>query len=323
MNTTGTAGVLSPHHIFFMLDGGGSQHYRNKMLGCFVNEVGQPIEQKTEKLIYLMIDEESMRSRKGCVRGMNALDQVELLSVITKEPLDDMPRRSHKYFAGSNQGNKLGDLKVPLADELWKTSPEVRTKVHGPFLKPVGGATPGEPGPGRGKKPPAKLLEPVFWHTMDPRLYGELAHSFYCSRLLNLTAGDGTCELEMSKLKIPTVSICLTEQHKEQLAQHLEVKILKSMLDAADPLYEPELAARFKPIVAAAGQKLTADPKRGKDPASVPPTPAPVPRPAPGPRNTSGGTKSRTESLMKEFEDKIKAMTGSGEDQDEEEDSPE
>ena len=124
-------------------------------------------------MLYLVHDEETLRARKGCIRGMNAIDQTEFMIIVAKESLDDIPSRPRKYFGGTNQGNVLINLKVPTCDELWKLPPQIRGQVLGEYLKPCGGPTPGE-APGRGKKVPPKELEPVFWHAMHPEFYAEL-----------------------------------------------------------------------------------------------------------------------------------------------------
>ena len=63
-------GELHPADIFFLIDGG-MHTYRGKLLNSFLSDDGEPLN-KVEKLVYLTYDEESIRQRKGCIRGMNA-----------------------------------------------------------------------------------------------------------------------------------------------------------------------------------------------------------------------------------------------------------
>ena len=75
---------LDAGDLYFMLDGGsqnGTQSYRHKIVNCFVDEAGSIIKEKSEKHIHVTLDEDSLIARKGCVRGINAIDQVELLTI--------------------------------------------------------------------------------------------------------------------------------------------------------------------------------------------------------------------------------------------------
>ena len=58
---------LHPGDIYFILDGG-MHSYRQKVLNCFIDDEGT-ILSKSEKLMYLLFDEESIRQRKGCAMG--------------------------------------------------------------------------------------------------------------------------------------------------------------------------------------------------------------------------------------------------------------
>jgi hypothetical protein len=67
--------------VYFILDGctlAQNNSHKNKVqaLSAFTDEGGTPLD-KCEKTIYVMMEEEEIKARKGCVRGMNAIDQVQ------------------------------------------------------------------------------------------------------------------------------------------------------------------------------------------------------------------------------------------------------
>ena len=122
--------------------------------------------------------QDTLRARKSVARGINAIDQVENLTLYSLRTLDDLPQRRRKHFSGTNHGNKIGDLTVPAVDELWLASKEEREKVLGNALKQVGGPTPGVE-VGRGNAKDKKDTDPIWHHTMDKKFYKECAWS-YC-----------------------------------------------------------------------------------------------------------------------------------------------
>ena len=306
IKTRGTT-ELHPGDIYFILDGG-MHSYRQKALNCFVDDDGTVLS-KSEKLVYLLFDEESIRQRKGCVRGMNAFDQVEYMSMVNATSLDEMPSKTHKFFPGTNQGNKLGDLKIPRMDSLWKLEPTARKELYADpanlFWAEVGGPTPqpdGSKGPGRGAKKPAVTKEPVFWHPSEPNFYEELVHSYCLRDVYDMTAGDGTAALLFAKLKLPYVGLCLTQRHMDELTEWLEYKHFSASFST-----EPTLAAMFPQITStpSAAPKAAA-----KASASGAPMPNP-PNPAPGTKPQGNQTASE---LMKSFQEKLKALAKKGAD---------
>ena len=121
--------------------------------------------------------QDTLRARKSVARGINAIDQVENLTLYSLRTLDDLPQRRRKHFSGTSHGNKIGDLTVPAVDELWLAPKEEREKVLGNALKQVGGPTPGvEVGRGNAAKD-KKDTDPIWHHTMDKKFYKETMES--------------------------------------------------------------------------------------------------------------------------------------------------
>lgn len=66
MRSRDVAGI-SDGDLYFLFDN--CVHFnQNQALKCFVTETGEPCEAKEIKKIYLSMDEDSLRSRKGVVR---------------------------------------------------------------------------------------------------------------------------------------------------------------------------------------------------------------------------------------------------------------
>ena len=251
---------------------------------------------------------------------MNALDQVEYLSIVSQGSLDEMPFKEHKHFAGSNQGNKLGDLKLPHMDTIWKLEPAERKKL---FADPgntwwveVGGATPnpdGTTGPGRGAKKLPVQNEPVFWYPSDPHYFEELAHSFCLRDVYDLTAAEGTAALTFARLKIPYVGLCLTQRHKDALSEYLEYKHF-----SASFVTEPVLAAMFPQVPSVSSPTPKKMPLlKAKIPASSSSSSAAV-----AGAGSSQGNKTAKE-LMQLFQDKLQNLKTKSEAADEQADSDE
>ena len=219
--------------------------------------------------------QDSLRARKGLVRGINAIDQIENLSLYSATELN-LPQRRRKHFSGTNHGNKIGDLHVPAVDTLWHEPKAVREKILGTALKRVGGPTPGvEVGRGNGAKDKAEV-EAIWEQTMDSKFYKECTWSYCLKRAVNLSGSDGAFELAMRAAKVQTVTVCLNDHHKAALATRLEFHTLKAMCDSTNADHEPPLAALFSGE-APAKAKAPTQPKvattktAGVPPAGVPP----------------------------------------------------
>jgi len=68
--------------------------------------------------MYLSLQEESLAKRRDRVRGVACINQVHMLSLLSKEPLET-PSKSKKHFAGTTNGDLLGPLQMPEYDASW------------------------------------------------------------------------------------------------------------------------------------------------------------------------------------------------------------
>ena len=162
------------------------------------------------------------------------------------------------HFAGSNAGNKIGDIKLPVISSLWHLTIKNKLALHGRFRTAVGGQTPGEqPGNNNAKKKQLDAKEPTFWHARDPKLLAEIVHRYKFKAVLDMGPADGTFAhlCATSKPPIPYFGFTLTETHTTLLKNHLVQKIMTTMATEGTKIYDPEFAKLFSP-------EMTPEPKK-------------------------------------------------------------
>lgn len=201
------------------------------LLKCLTDSAGDTIAHREVRKIYVSIDEDSLRRRKGCIRPGVSFDQVEVLQIVTSSDwTSTLPMIKRKVYSGSNMGNKIGDVCLPEVDTMWKLTIREKHDLHGKYRVAVGGRTPGEEeGPGRGAKRKAlDSLEPVFWHSRPISLYQELRHSYRIVAWIDLAPGDGVLATACAKERVPYLGFTLTDTHAEQLKCRIVTALLES-----------------------------------------------------------------------------------------------
>ena len=100
---------------------------------------------KTMKKVYVNVDEESLRARRGLVRQGSNFDQVEIMTILTKEDFSlRLPMTKRTHYPGTSMGNKIGDVVLDATDTMWSLTCAEKIVVHGKFRQAVGGLTKGE-----------------------------------------------------------------------------------------------------------------------------------------------------------------------------------
>ena len=89
-------------------------------------------------------------------------------------------------------------------------------------------------------------IEPVFMHSLSPKFHEELIHSLCIHAMV-----DGTLAVELQRSpacahRIPYLSVCFADRHKELLMQHLIHLMLKEM-DTDYALYAPGMVKSATP----------------------------------------------------------------------------
>lgn len=97
------------------------------------------------KKVYVNVDEESLRARRGLVRQGSNFDQVEIMTILTKEDFSlRLPMTKRTHYPGTSMGNKIGDVVLDATDTMWSLTCAEKIVVHGKFRQAVGGLTKGE-----------------------------------------------------------------------------------------------------------------------------------------------------------------------------------
>ena len=185
---------LHESDMFFLFDCA-AHHNIQVLQKLFVDDGGEPIKDKYAKTLYISIDEQSIRNRKGCVRNGPQFDQIDFMNLVTAQDFGtQVPYMSGLHFKGTNSGNNIGDVCLPAISSLWALPNKTKIELHAKYRSAVGGQTVGEPSEGRGSKkqqnPDAK--EPVFWHARDSKLLAELCHRYRLKAVIDMGASDGT-----------------------------------------------------------------------------------------------------------------------------------
>ncbi len=237
MRTRDDPDNLHPKDVFLLFDNH-VHHHTQQILKCFIKGNGDHLEHKEMKKVYITIDEESLRSRKGLIRAGVSFDQIEILTLVTFRDLHTtLPVAARLHYPGTNLGNKIGDVVLPDIDSLWKMACKQKLPLHGQFRVAVGGRTPGEEedAPGRGtKRKTGETIEPVFWHARPEKLYQELISSYKLGAIIDLTAGDGALAMICAKKRTPYLGFTLTDVHTEFLKHRCATALLESSFVEGD-----------------------------------------------------------------------------------------
>ena len=189
---------LHESDFFFLFDCGTAAHHNLQVLQrLFVDGEGELIKEKHTKQLYLSIDEQSIRNRKGCVRNGASFDQIEFMNLVTAREFTSgvhIPFVQGLHFKGSNSGNKIGDLCLPAISSLWTLPSKTKIELYGKYRMAVGGQAVGEVGEGRGskKRKDPETEEPVFWHAREPKLWADMCKRYCLKAVIDMGASDGT-----------------------------------------------------------------------------------------------------------------------------------
>ncbi|CAK0812470.1 unnamed protein product, partial [Prorocentrum cordatum] len=226
----------------------GSAIHDTDLFLLFDNHLHYNVQKFQKKQIYLSYDEDSLRHRMGCVRGNSQFDQIEYLTLCSKDELSMcLPNTKRLIYPGSNSGNKIGDIELPPVSALWQLPCKVKHQIHGAFRVEAGGGTKGEEGPGRGnKRKTVDTVEPVFWRGRPVKFYTELKHSYRMGKCIDISVGDGTLAVLCAQNRIPYFGFSLNEKHAKAVRQRCIQVMLERKFTEGDKSYDPELAKLFK-----------------------------------------------------------------------------
>ena len=202
----GDESALPVNVIFFLFDGRAHGNLA-ALKNMFTNSDGKAFPDRSTKTLYVNVDEDAIINRKGCVRRVPDIDQVEYLLMVCKgDAIENMKVVKGKHFKGSTRGNKIGDVELPDLSKAWRMTEADKKLLHGPHRVAVGGPTddPDTENLTKGaKRKLASELEPVFWHGRHVDLYDEILHRYPVKRIIDANAADGTLAHLAAKLRRP------------------------------------------------------------------------------------------------------------------------
>jgi hypothetical protein len=167
-----------------------------------------------KKQIIIGYEEESVRARKGKVRGIGNVRQSENMIVFASRTTG-VPERKRLWHSGTNRGSMLSYVQLEPITACWPMPFKERKKLYGICRVAVGGRTAGsdeeddddedamcdegddtfDPIPPVIGTQPSKRsdenIEPFTYHSKPVTLFEELLHCFQAKGIYDLSPGDG------------------------------------------------------------------------------------------------------------------------------------
>ncbi len=237
----------------------------------FLSPWQAPGSKYNKKLITVAYEEDTVRMRRGRAKGIATLPQTETLVCVAKDTIS-LPERSRKHFNGSNRGSLIAWVQLEPFTDCWPVTFGVKKKCYGKFRVAVGGRTPGcggstdEDGDCVGEDqgeefdlndiPPVvggnkdvmkrgdENLEPFSYNSKPVKLYEEMLHTLALRGLYDLSPGDGKAAEACLEARKSYVGICMTDEHKAALFNHLVDRVAEAFGKEASNLYNPASCKR-------------------------------------------------------------------------------
>ncbi len=218
------------------------------MLQQFTAEDGSQLN-KSIRTLHAHLDEATYFSRLEKVRGFSH-NLVEQYHCITSEVLE-MPHRSRKYFPGTNRSNSLGSVACPpfntdehnmvewkVKKDIWSQMAKVQSRVGGPA----------PPGSEKLERKP-ESVEPVSFHSLTAKFWGEMIHSHSIAAVCDLAAGPGYVAEASVLERVPYFGLVQTDVHMRVVRSYLFARMWAQMQKMGSLYYEPELVALLEVLM--------------------------------------------------------------------------
>ncbi len=234
--------------LIFLLPDAGRHGNEAALLRPFVKESTNRVMTRCKHQNFIVYDEQSLAKRRDKIRGLNALDQIEFLHIVSRDQLK-LTDRERKHHPGTTFGNAIShvDLPVHTPSNAWFLSNGEKKKRHGAGgRQEVGGRTPGisDADLKAWKNKSAEDMEPVCFHCMPKKLLQELTYSFEVKAWINLTGCESTLEEICIAEKLPCLTVCFTDAHVELMKTRLQARIFEMLQDPAEQnMCQPELVS--------------------------------------------------------------------------------
>ena len=247
---------IHPKLLFFMFDG--CRHgVEASLLQPFKKQSDNKTMVKSKHQLYVLYDEAGLSRRRGCVRGPNALDQVEFIHLVSASPVK-VADKKRIHYDGTSFGNCLGPVTVAAAADVWCVDMSIKKTVYGVSNRvDVGGKVPGM------ETIPTKDLpainshdpQPMCYHPLTKTLLQELTHCYNIAGWINCTGNEGTLEEMCIESRLPCFSICFTDVLTKLLKDQLVKQTFARMQESDSPIFHPGLMS----ILGKKVQKKAAD----------------------------------------------------------------
>ena len=279
--------------LFFLFDG--CRHGNETQLLSGFKKSDNKVMAKNKHQNFIMYEERALASRRNVVRGVNTLDQVEYLHVVSKEA----PRiadRARRHFPGSSYGNCIGPVTPENAETLWHLTVAQKKALYGVTGRiEVGGKTPGVADSTKAPRRCDGDLEPVCYHSLPKTLIEELTHCYEIKAWINITCCDGILEEHCIEEKLPCLSVCFTDKHIELLQDRLLKRTFSLFQEQESNLFQAGLVGLL-------GKKTTTKNQKAGDLDTSKKEPKGVQR-----RGPSGGGSSKAASSSSKAKGKAAA----------------
>ena len=129
-------------------------------------------------------------------------------------------------------------------DNTWKRSNRIKREIYGAANRiAVGQRT-----PGIDSETSKKLIrkdddiEPVFYWCYPYQLHEDMLRTLGPRLVVSLTIGDGAAALAALLYQKPFVGVCLTNEHRAGVRQHLANLVFKSFMTEGTPFYDARIS---------------------------------------------------------------------------------
>ena len=247
------------------------------------------------------------------------LDQAETL---------DSPFVRRKHFEGSSASSGIGPVGYTNDEDAWVRTFKQKKDIYGKANR----IAPGGRTPGVDSKLADQMRrndtdrEHVFFFSFPWKFYADVLRCVGARTATGLTVGDGQMAIGALMAAVPFVGVCLTENHRGSLRQHLANTVFKGFFTEDSPFFDARIANELKEAGLAKAKeaanggdsdeppekkpKLAATGKTPKRPAVDPPGEPPAPKKKP--------KKPTTTDIQEKMKAALSALGGENGDGDDE-----
>ena len=244
-------------------------------------EAKSKVDKLFTKKLFLTISEKSLRSRRHATKSCHALNQLEIVHILTghKLVLPKKKRLAIKENSQTNRGNSIGPVPLCQWSKAWQLPAATKKAIFQNSRRAVGGpvdqhaettatdTTAGDMSENSGdddgdvhsglaqfigdarsnKKAEKDDTFVVFFHAPHELIVDELVEHLCAGGAIELYAGTGVLALVMIKRRCHYTGLTFNDAHSSELLVYLTLEVAKTLFDANSPLYKPHLRKDKQP----------------------------------------------------------------------------